>query len=233
MSLTHQEEWDTEEVLAFVYDVKAWKQFDDAEKIEWCRRVKYIRDNVVTEAKPWTNERLAGLFGLAVASLKSRFTRSEAISANGDHVVGRKPHQQVSDARRALRNPDIEGLVKADLVADALTDPEVAAAVARRIANDPDLVRLVNQGTALNVERRHSHHVVPDHEAAINLDSAWQGWLNRINAILIAGARLASESQGSTLNAQSELASYIYQQITERKLDAEIRELLESYEVSS
>lgn len=72
--------WDAEQVLAFVHDTKPYAEMDDAERTEWCRRVKHVRD---TSDGVWTTERLAGLFGLTLHSLKSRFSRSAGVSGGG------------------------------------------------------------------------------------------------------------------------------------------------------
>ena len=124
------EQWDTEEVLAFVHDVRPWRDLSDAERAEWCRRVKHVRDNVVTpDGERWTNAKLAGLFGLAEAGLEKRFRRSEQDTPPTD-PVGRSSGQKVGDAKRAFRDPD--------LTADVLSDPEVRKAVTDAIGSDPE-----------------------------------------------------------------------------------------------
>lgn len=135
------ETWDTEQVLAYVHDVRPWKQLSDREKVEWCRRVKYVRGNVTTDGQRWTNEKLAGLFGIAKRGLEERFTRSEAISASRDHVEPRREVQRKSDARRYLTDPDIDQEQKAEVVAEA-------------VVNDPELMAAINRAQAEKVEER-------------------------------------------------------------------------------
>lgn len=222
MNADRIETWDTEQVLAYVHDVKPWKQLSDREKIEWCRRVKYVRDNVTTDGAKWTNEKLAGLFGLEVASLKSRFARSEAISKSGDHIQPRKEHQRASDARRYFADPAIVGERKAEIVTEALSDDYVAEQVADRISRDPALLK--------RLERAHKALREPTESKDIPLDEAWQKWLTRLNSILTEGARLAARTEAEQVDPGviPQAALYAYQLITEKKLDAELRVLLET-----
>jgi len=62
------------------------------------------------------------------------------------------------------------------------------------------------------------------------LGDAWKAWLYKINRDLIEGARLAERSdiEDVVLDAYSAFAELIYQRITERKLDAELREFFDS-----
>jgi len=68
-----------------------------------------------------------------------------------------------------------------------------------------------------------------------DLADEWTKWLTKLNALLIAGAKLAHETDrrphAITGAPYAEFAHQIYQRITERKLDAEIRDLLDSEEV--
>lgn len=123
-------QWDTEEVLAFVHDVRPWRDLSADERAEWCRRVKHVRDEVIdADGERWTNERLASLFGIAHRTLQERFTRSERVSGTQD-PVGRSSGQKVGDAKRAFRDPD--------LTADVLSDPDVRESVTKAIASNPE-----------------------------------------------------------------------------------------------
>lgn len=64
------------------------------------------------------------------------------------------------------------------------------------------------------------------------IDDAWREWLNAVNRVLTDGARLAerTEAEGVELGAHSGVAHLIYERLTERKLDAELRELFASVE---
>jgi hypothetical protein len=67
----------------------------------------------------------------------------------------------------------------------------------------------------------------------ISLDAALGAWAQKMSNLLIKGAELAEEAARTdhrNLSAHAELALLIYERITERKLDAEIRELFDSIE---
>lgn len=68
-----------------------------------------------------------------------------------------------------------------------------------------------------------------------SIDDAWKAWLNAINRLLIDGAHLAERSETETeqLGVYSAAARLIYERITERKIDAEIRQFLDSAEVEA
>ena len=147
------ETWDTEQVLAYVYDVKPWRELEADEQAEWCRRVKYIRDNVTTDGERWTNERLAGLFGIARRSLVDRFTTSERRSGGGGAPQHRSPGKQAGDTRRFLANPDVDAEQKAAVVAEAIgNDPELMSAIYRAQADKVESV--VNKARAEWIENR-------------------------------------------------------------------------------
>lgn len=115
-------QWDTEEVLAFVHDVRPWRDLSDAERAEWCRRVKHVRDNVVdANGERWTTLKLAELFGLDDSSLYLRFRRSEDVSA----PERAEPNSRVGRAANTLKNPDS--------ARDILADPEVRQSVRKAL----------------------------------------------------------------------------------------------------
>lgn len=66
--------------------------------------------------------------------------------------------------------------------------------------------------------------------ATLALDEALRRWVNRLDAVLTEGAELAERAynEDAELSSRSELALAIYDRITERKIDAELRELMES-----
>jgi len=65
-----------------------------------------------------------------------------------------------------------------------------------------------------------------------DLDEGWTAWLTHLNKIMMEGARLAerSDQPGVILGGYASMARVIYQRMTERQLDAEIRDLLSSEE---
>jgi len=68
--------------------------------------------------------------------------------------------------------------------------------------------------------------------APMPIDDAWRHWLSAVNRVLTDGARLAerTEVENAELGAHSAIAALIYERLTERKLDAELRELFASVE---
>jgi hypothetical protein len=137
MSMTRPH-WDTEEVLAFVHDVRPWRDLDDAERAEWCRRVKHVRDNVTdADGKAWTNARLATMFGLAEGGLRRRFTDIAAAQranqgATGQPVPG--PSYEANRARATMRNPKLTPKQKADIIAEA--DAETKQAILEQLTDE-------------------------------------------------------------------------------------------------
>lgn len=124
--------WDTEQVLAFVYDVRPWRDLDDIEKAVWCQRVKYVRDNVADpDGRPWINERLSGLFGITKGGLEKRFAWSKA--EKGTTSAGPLPNRKASirSAKSALR-------AHPELAADLVNDPQVRKSVIAAIANESE-----------------------------------------------------------------------------------------------
>lgn len=69
----------------------------------------------------------------------------------------------------------------------------------------------------------------------VPLDDAWMAWLRNINRLLVEGAELAerSETEADQLGVYAALAMLTYQRIAERKIDAELRQLLESVETQT
>jgi hypothetical protein len=130
---TTRPHWDTEEVLAFVHDVRPWRDLDDGERAEWCRRVKHVRDNVTdSDGGRWTNARLAAMFGLAQRGLEQRFTSMKAIS---DDVRTLQNQQSAArHARSTMRNPNITPKEKAAIVAEA--DAETKQAILEHLLDE-------------------------------------------------------------------------------------------------
>ena len=217
----------TEAVLAFIHEAKTWRDMDTDERVEWCRRVAYVlSDESTTRFGEWSQNALAPVLGVGRSTLTERLAWSSRFS-DGDHdraVVpgGRKPEHQAGDARRFFSNPAVIGERKAEIVAEALADDYVAQQVADRISRDPALLR--------RLERAHKALREPTESRDIPLDEAWQKWLTRLNSILTEGARLAARTDAEQVDPGviPQVALYAYQLITEKKLDAELRVLLET-----
>jgi hypothetical protein len=99
---------------------------------------------------------------------------------------------------------------KVELIAEALDDPLVRASV-----------------------QAHLERPVPSLKATpreLSLNEEWVTWLGRANSLLVTGARLENrtDASGGELTAHAASGRLIYQRITERKLDVEIRQLLDT-----
>lgn len=195
-SVMAKQEWETEEVLAFVYDVRPWRDLDDAERAEWCRRVKHVRDTITTDGKAWTNERLAGLFGLALGSLRNRLRRS------GGHEDAPRANDVKAKQRAASEFKRASVTDKVAIIKEALQDDLLLAAVQSDVERSP-----ASRGK----------------KSKPTVSQSWEKWLSHLNGLLMDGARLADQSEGQALSAHAEGARVFYDRITERKLDAELR----------
>lgn len=67
----------------------------------------------------------------------------------------------------------------------------------------------------------------------VTLDERWEIWLKRINAAFLAGARLEQKTDEANiaLHGYALLAHDLYVRLTERRIDADIRALLDTTEV--
>ena len=81
---------------------------------------------MTTGSKPWTNERLAGLFGIEPDSLTKRFYRSEQVSGPAGSGSDEQVRDDITRARRLLRDPEMAAAV--------LADPEIQQTVRRGMA---------------------------------------------------------------------------------------------------
>lgn len=72
----------------------------------------------------------------------------------------------------------------------------------------------------------------PAGPSAPSFDERCAAWVQQANKLMMDGARLAEEADGAVvLSGHAELALTIYKRMTERQLDAEIRQLLETEDV--
>lgn len=119
---------------------------------------------------------------------------------------------QVRTARNVLKDPQAMSRVVEDL--DYPTRVALAAA-----ALDDDLVLASVQGRMSHQLSRHIEVAKP-----LSLDEQWESWIAQVNHILTKGARLAEQTEaagGSDAVVSAGLA--VYQRLTERNLDAELR----------
>lgn len=72
-----------------------------------------------------------------------------------------------------------------------------------------------------------------DKPVPATFDAECGRWVNQLNTVFIKGARLAAraEDENVELGAHASIALLIYQRLSERKLDAELRALLEESEL--
>jgi hypothetical protein len=94
-------------------------------------------------------------------------------------------------------------------------------------AQRPEILSAVLDGYNEATEEAEPRRKRAPHRSSLN--DEWQAWLNQANTVLLKGARLAerTEDEEPSLDGYAEAARLIYQRMTERKLDAEIRELFE------
>lgn len=228
------QEWDTEDVLAFVYDVVSWRDMDEPARLVWCQRVQYLIGNITTDGKRWTQGRAAPALGIAQSLLSrrlawsERFLASDPDKANGIVDPGpRSPVKQTSDARRAFSNPNITPQVKAELVAKALTDPDVARHV---VANQK-----ANTGLA-RARQEHAAEATSMHEARdpelksgrIASESATlKHELARIRNLLFASIDSAHDFTEDVFELAAEVIAAAQALMDARNFDAELASLIE------
>jgi hypothetical protein len=111
-------------------------------------------------------------------------------------------------------------------------NPEIAEAAAHAIADLIDQGELSEPVVArvYQAARQRAARPLPtgDRHDEDDLNIAWADWLNTANYLLITGARLAekSEQPGVLLGVYAAAALMLYTQLTERRIDAEIRQIL-------
>jgi hypothetical protein len=115
-------------------------------------------------------------------------------------------------------------------------DVNIAAAAAVAVADVlPDLPDDTRNrlGRAVDDDRRLRFAAIVGERPDPSLDESWLTWLTRANHLFTVGARLAerSEQDGTALGGHSGLALALYERLTERHIDAEIRQLFDSEEI--
>jgi hypothetical protein len=97
--------------------------------------------------------------------------------------------------------------------------------------HDPEILSAVLEGYDEAIEEEEPER--KEKKKRRSLSDDWTAWLTKANTVMVNGARLEdrTEAVGEPLDGSAEGARFVYHRLTERKLDAEIRELLESEEV--
>jgi hypothetical protein len=130
-------------------------------------------------------------------------------------IVAKFDHESSAEHRRIWRR---YGWSSVATVAQAGWSPEAAADLLDgEKKGRPDILAAVagRRGPASRPE--------PD------FDAECARWIHQLNKVLIDGARLATKAEGQPiLTAHAQMAVAIYQNIAERELDREVRQLLES-----
>jgi hypothetical protein len=140
-------------------------------------------------------------------------------------LVAKFDHESTAAQRTVFRS---YGWSVVQRVASAGWSQEAAAAFlseGRRSHKDvTEAVKRANVGTRTGDKARTRDDLVAD----------WEQSLNRLNVVLTDCARLAEETDnlGIDLGGYAAFARLIYERITERKLDAEIREFLTTQEAA-
>lgn len=148
--------------------------------------------------------------------IMGRDDREELISNPVDVLTGEKMNRWTFRAMQRFLGqkpsphyvaPPRDADEKADLVRELLDDPEVAALVEERAEDErPD---------------------APPKKAK-TLDERYASAIHRLNGVLMELAKLSDEAEeAEAIGPHTELGRLVYERITERKLDAEIRHLLE------
>lgn len=166
-----------EEVLAFVHDTKTWRDMETEERLEWCRRVALVLDDLTNDRfGAWTQTALAPVLGISRQAVGDRLGWSERVSESG-HGGPQQPNNAgpTYEQRRAkafFSNPAIVGERKAEIVAEALADEYVAERVAEAIGSDPTLIARYEKAKARVQPATGSNQ---GRAASLNPDD-WQSW---------------------------------------------------------
>lgn len=200
-----------EEVLGALHGM-AWPLLEEADKRKIVGKVVHGVDRYGDTYAAWG--RALGVLPDTLTKRCHHFRRSEAIDGSRapDPETQRK---RISHAKSVLRDSGLAPSLKVALINEALGDPLIRAAV---------------QGT-LDRPVPTSRPGAFDGDSA-GLNELWTGWLNQANTLLVSGARLEerTESKGARLDAHAAAGRLIYQRLTERKLDAELRQLFDEVE---
>jgi hypothetical protein len=139
----------------------------------------------------------------------------------------------VRAAKQALRDPEVASALphtdKVELARSLMSDPEVAQAALSEPATWSTVMRSASQVEPAS-SRAEPASRAQRRNTAEELNREWREWLNQLNTLLMRGAALAerTEQEDVALDASGASGHLIYQRITERKLDAEIREFFEA-----
>ena len=110
--------------------------------------------------------------------------------------------------------------------------PELAVAAAEAIVDEVKAGRLPDP--VVNDLYRATHDRVATADisdrAPANIDDEWATWLGSANALFTSGARLVEKSEQADimLGGHAAAALELYHRLTERQIDAELRQLIES-----
>ena len=110
---------------------------------------------------------------------------------------------------------------KAEVVAGYLADEDVVALV---VENDTAVTNILEAITKPGSS-------APTEPTLKPFDERCMSWVNRLNGLMMEGAQLANEADElghASDTASSHLAILLYQRLSEKKFDAEVRQLLEA-----
>lgn len=111
---------------------------------------------------------------------------------------------------------------KAELARELLSEPAVADAALEAPGD-----ALVNVRDALHKRTEALFNRVVPSLPLKPLDDRWVSWATRLNSIFMEGAKLAAESEHVSLGGGAQMALFLYTRLTEKKIDAELRNLLD------
>jgi hypothetical protein len=196
------------------------------------------------EAAKWERaERLAGLAAegytrrdIAADTGMSATTVGTAIriwEAYGVRARAQRPRYTDADYEIVGRGPGFGNSEPAIVAGASKMQHENKVEIARKLFADPEVVHEVLSQP--KVRRAVVDEMTNRGEAAVareieklrepNASEEWHSWLNRLNSLLVDGARLTDRP--GRLDAHAQAARLFYDRITERRLDGEIREFFE------
>jgi hypothetical protein len=178
-----------------------WVTMDDDQKLKLVRYVKGFIGKTTSDGVRMTWDRFGSAVGSTGKALSEHYRRSEAKStalrANG---LTPAEASTVRSAKTVLRD-------RPEIIHELLSDPEIRRAVVDELSHKGETA------------------VAREIAKVRSIGEEWHAWLNRLNGLLMDGAGLAE--RGGRLDAHALGARSFYERLTERRLDAEIRELFE------
>jgi len=192
---------------------------DSADDARWLQAEQVVRRLNAGEtgraiAASWTNLHTGQPYNEAHVSQVAKVWR--AFGAESSRKAWATAYASVEGTTRSSR-------AKAQAPDDEETAKKLGANLAEQ---DPAILTAVLDGYNDAIEEAKP---AQKKKTGKSLNERWQAWLNQANTVLIQGARLENqtEEEDPPLDTYAEAGRLIYQRMTEKKIDAEIRQLFE------